>query len=227
MRGGIVLGGRARGVRFLRVRPSGHVTARRREVELSVERPVGPAGPPGGVARIATRFEVDPGGEGPSPAELRTAFDRLSADLDALVGPLLAAAPAARTDRELTELIETYRPRQKELVDLLRDDGEISPAEHERLAAYLDSGGGPESPARRAEVPVDRPLAAVPIGSDRSLPPSRPIPELLRTFQIATLRQAGLVRLRRQISFAEYMALKRHFEEGEGSARSSSKGGAD
>jgi hypothetical protein len=38
------------------------------------------------------------------------------------------------------------------------------------------------------------------------------VPELLRTFQIETLRQAGAVRARRQISFEEYMALKRHFE---------------
>jgi hypothetical protein len=175
---------------------------------------------------MTARFEVGPGGEGPSPAELKTALEQLSADLDGLVGPLLAAAPLARADRELTELIETYRPRQKELVDLLRDDGEITPAEHDRLAAYLRAGGGPEALAPRAELPVDRPLAAVPIAADRSLPPSRPVPELLRTFQIATLRQAGLVRLRRQISFAEYMALKRHFEEHESGTGPATKGGS-
>jgi hypothetical protein len=202
------------------------VTVRRREVELSIERPVGPGAPPGSVARLAARFDTGPGGEGPSPAELRVALDQLSADLDGLVGPLLAAAPVARPDRELNELVETYRPRQKDLVDLLRDDGELTPGEHGLLIAYLGRlPAAAAPPPRRAEAPTEHPLAAVPIAAapvaaERSLPPARPVPELLRTYQIDSLRQAGAVRARRQISFAEYMALKRHFEEAEQRTRS-------
>jgi hypothetical protein len=59
----------------------------------------------------------------------------------------------------------------------------------------------------------------VPLAAEPKLPPARPVPELLRTFQIASLRQAGAVRARRQISFAEYMALKRHFESTDGDAK--------
>jgi len=208
------------------------VPVRRREVELSVERPVGPGGPPGSVARLAARFDAGPDGDGPTPAELRTALDRLSADLDALVGPLLAAAPIARADRDLAELVETYRPRQKALVDVLRDDGELTVGEHELLSAYLTSAPerapAPPGPRPLAERPLAAvPIAAAPIATERSLPASRPIPELLRTYQITSLRQAGAVRARRQISFAEYMALKRHFEEAERGPRSTAEGGSD
>ncbi len=208
------------------------MTVRRREVELSVERPVGPGAPPGSIARLAARFDAGPGGEGPSPAELRAALDQLSADLDALVGPLLAAAPIARPDRELTELVETYRPRQRDLVDLLRDDGELTPTEHERLIGYLEARPAAGAPAPRGPEPnVERPIASVPIAAvplavERSLPASRPVAELLRTFQISSLRQAGAVRARRQISFAEYMALKRHFEETERGPHPAPEGGS-
>jgi hypothetical protein len=189
------------------------VGLRRREVELSLERPVGPAGPAGGVARLTARFDSGPDSSGPTPAELRKALDDLSTELDALVGPPLAAAPLARADRELGELVETYRPRQRELVDLLRDEGELTATEHARLVEYLGSRTDRPSPApRTVPPPIDRPIAAAPIGADRSLPPARPVAELLREYGIASLKQAGAVRARRQISFAEYMALKRHFE---------------
>jgi hypothetical protein len=188
----------------------------RRETELSVERPLGPGGPAAGVARLTVRFAPAPGGADPTPSELRAALVALTADLDAIVGPPLAAAPAARPDRELAELIETYRPRQRELVDLLRDDGEITPSEHDRLIAHLaERPAGTLPPPRTPEPVPDQPIAAAPIGSERSLPPARPVPELLKLYQIASLKQAGAVRARRQISFAEYMALKRHFEEAE------------
>jgi hypothetical protein len=185
----------------------------RRTVELSLERPVGAAGPSGGVARLTARFEVAPGEEGPGPSELRRALDELATELDALVGAPLAAAPIAQTDRGVEELVQAYRPRQRELVDLLRDEGEISPAEHGRLVQYLLGREESRSPVPAAlPLPIDRPLAAAPVAADRSLPPARPVPELLREYSIASLKQAGAVRARRQISFAEYMALKRHFE---------------
>jgi len=182
-------------------------------VELSVERPLGPHGPDGGVARLTARFETGPDGAGPTPAELKTALEKLTADLDAVVGVPLAAAPAARTDRDVVELVETYRPRQRELVDLLLADGEITATEHARLTEHL--AGTLRAPAARPVAEPDHPLAAAPAAADSALPPARTVAELLRTYQISSLKQAGAVRARRQISFAEYMALKRHFESAE------------
>jgi hypothetical protein len=207
------------------------VTARRRDVELSVERPLGPYPPSGGTVRLSAHFDVGSDGEGPSPAELAQALDSLKADLDALLGPPIAAVPIARTDRELAELIETYRPRQRELVDLLRDDGELTVAEHARLVDYLSTSEAsrPKSEAHGVAAETERLIATVPIDREPPARPAgevpvtpfapgkpvekvRPVPELLETYQITSLRQAGAVRARRQISFAEYMALKRHFE---------------
>jgi hypothetical protein len=209
------------------------VSLRRREVELCVERALGPERS-GGTVRLGARFDVGEGGEGPSPADLARELDRLTEELAALLGPPIAAAPLGRVERDLTELVETYRPRQRDLVDLLLADGELTAAEHGRLVEYLGSGaeartppGGPRAIAETdrliASVPIDRPPAAperlaAPGGAVKSLESARPVAELLKTYQIASLRQAGAVRGRREISFAEYMALKRHFEEEEARA---------
>ena len=203
-------------VRFLRAEPFDAVTARRREIELTVERPLGPDASSGGTVRLSARFEVGADGKGPTPAELAAELDALKADLEALVGPPIAAVPIARGERELTELVETYRPRQRELVDLLLADGEITTGEHRRLSEYLNLQptqaveAAPPSPELRV---ADSPIAAVPIAAGRPSEPIRPVAELLATYEITSLRQAGAVRARRQISFAEYMALKRHFEQ--------------
>ena len=192
---------------------------RRREVELTVERPLRPDLPSGGTVRLTTKFEVAPDGAAPNHAELSRALDDLQADLDALVGPLLAAAPIARPDRDLTELVETYRPRQRELVDLLLGEGELTAGEHARLVEYLGAPPAPpESPAPMVERRVDVPIAAVPAVVGRTEGEGRPVPELLRAYQISSLKQAGAVRGRREISFSEYMALKRYFQEEEAHA---------
>lgn len=187
-----------------------------REIELTVERPLGPDG---GVARLTARFDLV-GQEPPNPSDLAKTLEDLKADLEALVGLPLAALPAARPDRELIELVNAYRPRQRELIDLLRDEGEITSGEHARLAQYLANGGAaPVSPPvvpTPVAVPTDRPLAALPATVDRPSEPTRPVAELLQEYQITSLKQAGAVRARRQISFGEYMALKRHFEGREG-----------
>lgn len=206
------------------------MSERRREVELSVERPIGPEGPPGSTVRLTVRLETGADGERPTPQELARELEALQEDLNALVGPPIAAVPIARTERDLTELVETYRPRQRELVDLLRDEGELTRGEHARLVEYLGASGAapparvaaaspPETERLIATVPIDRHPAAAPVSAPAStiLPaaPSesaRPVAELLKTYRISNLRQAGAVRARRQISFAEYMALKRHFE---------------
>lgn len=201
------------GVRFLRRGAFGSVPLRRREVELTVERPLGPGGD-GTVARLTARFDAGPGEADPTPAELAAAFERLRSELDALVGPSLAALPIPRTDRSLEELVGAYRPRQRELIDLLRDEGEISSVEHARLAEYLGTGEAARPVAVRTPEPVlpPAPIAAVPLAAVPA-DAGRPVPELLRTYQISNLKQAGAVRARRQISFGEYMALKRHFEQ--------------
>ncbi len=206
---------------------------RRREVELSVERPLG-TDRPQGVVRLSARFETGDDGGAPKPEELARELDRLTADLDALTGPPIAAAPITRADRDLSELVGTYRPRQRELIDLLRADGDLTPTEHALLIQYL--AAAPEHAEREAEatptreterliatVPIDRPTgsplpraaAGAPATPPKSLESARPVAELLETYRISSLRQAGAVRARRQISFAEYMALKRHFEEEE------------
>jgi hypothetical protein len=202
------------------------VTARRRQLEISVERPLGARGPEGAVARLSATFDAGPDGEGPSSSDLAKALDQLLQELEGVLGPSLGALPASRNDRELEELVQTYRPRQRELVDALLADGELSAGEHQSLLAALPALSSAPRPAAHAPpgaspasvVPNvgETPIAAVPIVAEPKLPAARPVPELLRTFQISNLRQAGAVRARRQISFAEYMALKRHFEASDG-----------
>ena len=205
---------------------------RRRQVELSVERPLGPRGPVGAVARLTSTFDVSPEGDGPKPAELARALDQLLQDLEGLLGASIAGLPAGRPDRSVTELIDTYRPRQRELVDLLRDDGELTETEHGLLVAHLAgheplATAAPLVPAGADRGPAEASLAAIPASGGPRLPAARAVPELLRTFEITSLRQAGAVRARRQISFAEYMALKRHFEaEGKGGEPAETTGGA-
>jgi Tfp pilus assembly protein PilP len=189
------------------------VTLRRVELTLSVERELlGPTGTPERI-RLTAKFDAagDPSVE-PSTEELRAATARLREELDAIPG--MDSAPG-RSSRSLEELVETYRPRQAELVGLLQSDGEINAAEANLLLANLASAAsGPSAPgARPPDIPppTDRPIAAVPLELDRAPSTPRPVRELLEKYRIETLRQAGAVRSRRQISYEEYMALKRHF----------------
>jgi len=199
---------------------------RRREIELTVERPLRPDSPTAGTVRLSAKFDLPPEGPGPDHSDLARALDELQADLEGLLGPPLAAAPAARPDRDLTELVETYRPRQRELVDLLLGEGELTVGEHARLVEYL---AAPPAPSEARPTPpeprIEAPIAAAPIlAGGRRDEGGRPVPELLRIFQIGSLKQAGAVRVRGEISFAEYMALKRHFQETE--ARSQDRRGS-
>jgi hypothetical protein len=194
------------------------VTLRRREVELTVERGVDPGNPAAGSARLTARFEVSGGPDSPTHAELADALEQLRGELDGLIGVPLAGAIATRPDRNLVELVETYRPRQRDLIDALRDDGELTRGEHESLVSYLAGIGaaGARPPAVAPAVPsFDRPIAAMPIAAERASESARPVEDLLREYQIASLKQAGAVRARREISFEEYMALKRHFQKEE------------
>lgn len=176
-------------------------------IELTLERTVVDASGQPVTVRVSRRF--DPAAA-TGPEARAAALAQLAQELAAAVA-LVAPAPsaAARPDRSLAELIETYHPRQAELLDLLRDEGELSGVEYDRLRAHLATPA-PQPPP--AGVPItERPIAAAPLENDRAPTVPRPIDELIRTYQIASLKQAGAVRARRQISYDEYMALKRHF----------------
>lgn len=177
---------------------------RRTEYELSVEQEL-PAAADGAPrrARLTARFRAEADAPAPDEAELAGALreltERLSRAADAAgVGRRL---PESRPDRSLDELLETYRPRQRELVDLLHAEGELTDAEYALLTAHLPEGTRATNP----------PSAGPPAPSPSARAGNRPVEELLRTYEITSLRQAGAVRARRQISFEEYMALKRHF----------------
>jgi hypothetical protein len=189
------------------------VTLERTEVVLSVEQEAAVPGQPPRRLRLEARFAI--GSRPPSAADLGEALGRLDRELSE-AATLAGYAPTApvRADRPVAELVETYRPRQSELVELLLAEGEISPGEAEGLRAYLASPvavGAPSAPPRDEVPVVDRPIAAAPLENDRTTGRARTVSELLSTYRIESLRQAGAVRARRQISFEEYMALKRHF----------------
>jgi hypothetical protein len=187
--------------------------ARRRDYEISVERELAGGDPDRPVrARLSARVVPSEGADAPTPEELRDALNGLREELAAAAG--VPSGPA-RVDRPLPELIETYRPRQAELVELLHDEGELSDGEHVLLREYLArSSSSPPVPVPVAvRGPTDRPIAAAPLAHEPAPASSRPVPELLQRYQISTLKQAGAVRARRQISFEEYMSLKRHFDQ--------------
>ena len=177
---------------------------RKKELELSVERPLGSSlDPRSEVVRLTARFAVEGEGAGPTVEELEAALHALREELGRIPG--MASGP----DRPLEELVQAYRPRQVELVDLLRAEGEISPGEHEVLRTYVATTASPPGGAHPA--PVVPPSSLSPTqGVPRGAAP-RPVGTLLAEYRIQSLREAGLVRARRQISFEEYMALKRHF----------------
>lgn len=182
--------------------------------ELSAERTIpGVHGNPPTLLRLTAEFAVPPSGGGPSDFELQEAARTLQERLDRIVP--VESPGEEPSDRSLDELLHAYRPRQKELVDLLREEGTISQREQELLRSYFDEVPS-HAPAR-----VDRPgPAAEPGVPSRAGPPTagspaRPVEELLRLYGIESVKQAGAVRARRQISFDEYMALKEHFARDE------------
>ncbi|MCI4366223.1 MAG: hypothetical protein L3K08_00555 [Thermoplasmata archaeon] len=183
---------------------------RRTSITLGLEREVSnPEGPPERV-RLSASFEVED--DGPTSEELRAALDRLRGQLEEIAGGRSGVRAGTRA---LDELVETYRPRQSELVELLQEDGEISLPEAALLHTYLAQLAVRAEPMAGlppgVPPPTDRPIAAMPLENDRTPSTPRSIPQLLGQYRIETLKQAGAVRARRQISFEEYMALKRHF----------------
>jgi hypothetical protein len=188
---------------------------RRREIDLSVEREVTDDHGIVRRFRLLGRYVA----EGPEPSipteELAREVSALELELEsALASRVPGTRPPTpvRDERPLAELVETYRPRQLELIDLLLEEREITPDESNRLRQYLVDRASPTPVPDPAGVPIaDRPIAAAPLANDRSPSTARPVPELVRLYRIESLKQAGAVRARRQISYEEYMALKRHF----------------
>jgi hypothetical protein len=180
------------------------MSPRRKDYELSVEQEL-PAAPDGAPrrTRLTVRFSGESDETPPDETELARSIRELSERLAraAEASGVGAASRSERTDRPLEELLETYRPRQIELVELLHADGELTDGEYETLRSRVSE----PTPA----VPLPRPASPAPGAVART--PGRSVEELLRTYQITSLRQAGAVRARRQISFDEYMSLKRHF----------------
>jgi hypothetical protein len=193
------------------------VTLRRTGLDLTVEREVVDAEGNPKRFRLTGRFDVDPDGVPPTPEEVREQLRSLSEELDRGIPQGLAPALPKRPDRPLAELIETYRPRQVELLDLLLDEGEITEGECGRLRQHLAERAVAAAPDMAV---IDRPIAAAPLAFDRAPTVPRPVPELLELYRIESLKQAGAVRGRRQISYEEYMALKRHFSATETAASS-------
>jgi hypothetical protein len=182
------------------------------EIELSVEGEVGdPSG--GNPRRVRLVARVTPeGADGTSgSAMLAEWVAELGRVLDTALERMTLGSGRGgpRADRSLEELVEAYHPRQAELIELLREEGELTRTEHERLREYLTiptaASAAPPPP------PVGRSLAEAPLERDRAPSTPRPVPQLLALYQIESLKQAGAVRARRQISYEEYMAVKRHF----------------
>lgn len=170
--------------------------------------------------RLSATFEA--GDDPPSAEETARQLAALAKELDDALsaGPL--GGLAARPDRSTEELVGAYHPRQVELVDLLLAEGEITRGESARLREYLSGATAPMAPPADAGgvPPTERPLAAAPLAQDRTSSTVRPVDELVRLYRIESLKQAGAVRARRQISYEEYMALKRHFGAAEAAAAS-------
>lgn len=200
---------------FVRPAFAAAVVLRRKEIELTVEQEL-PSAADGARRRawLTGRFASEPTEVAPTVEQLRVALRGLAEELDrAVEGWGSGSASRPHPERTLAELVETYRPRQPELVELLHEEGELSDREYELLRARVGTpegagppGGGTSAGVRERGAPGTS-ASAEPHA--RSVP--RPVPELLRTYQISSLRQAGAVRARRQISFEEYMALKKHF----------------
>ena len=162
---------------------------RRKEYELTVEQEL-PAAADGAPrrARLTARFTGEAGETDLDDAELarslRELADRLARASEA-AGVGRGPAAGARPDREVRELLETYRPRQIELVELLHADGELTDGEYAVLRARMTERPSEVEEPRTPAVPPGGSEDRGPIGggaaaylSDRVVAPSgcRPRP---------------------------------------------------
>ncbi len=122
--------------------------AERTEVVVSVEVDAARPGEAPRRLRLEARFRAT--ASDPGAAELGEAVAALDRDLGEAVrlAGFVPTAPA-RADRTLSELVETYRPRQAELVELLLAEGEVTAAEADALRGTSPGPSPPVRPSRR------------------------------------------------------------------------------
>ncbi len=154
-------------------------------LELSVERATPSTdGRAPSIARLSVRFELNPADSRPSVDELHDALAELDRDLGEAVARL-SRGSSQSADRPLAELIETYHPRQVELIELLRSDGELSDGEATALRRHLSPpvASAGEPPARlgtSVDTHPSRPIEGGAASIDDRIPPNpRSVEDLL------------------------------------------------
>ncbi len=205
--------------------------ARRKDVTVSLEQEV-PSGEGEAPRRIRVTMTLEPGEDGKvAPAETAEAIQTLSSVLESSASSLALASGGTtgpRPDRSLSELVESYRPRDLQLLDALLWEGEITPTEHEMLRSQLPKPGAvaakvplpskevaPSPPPSPTPAPTSPPTAARPAASatGTARPSARSVDQLLRELAIQDLRDVNRARGRELISYDEWAALKAHFEK--------------
>ena len=200
--------------------------ARRKDLTVSLEQEV-PSSEGEAPRRLRVAMTLEPGEDGKvSPSETSEAVRELSDLLQSSASSLASASGSStgpRPDRSLSELVQTYRPRDLALLDALLWEGEITPTEHELLRSQLPKPGAVattapsparEVPASPTPAPPSTPAPARPVpASGTARPSARSVDQLLRELGIQDLRDVNRARGREMISYEEWAALKAHFEK--------------
>lgn len=200
--------------------------ARRKDLTVSLEQEV-PSSEGEAPRRLRVAMTLEPGEDGKvSPSETSEAVRELSDLLQSSASSLASASGSStgpRPDRSLSELVQTYRPRDLELLDALLWEGEITPTEHELLRSQLPKPGAvattapspsTEVPASPTPAPTSTPAPARPVpASGTARPSARSVDQLLRELGIQDLRDVNRARGREMISYEEWAALKAHFQK--------------
>jgi hypothetical protein len=194
--------------------------ARRDRLEISLEEDFPSAGdePP---RRLTLTWQLTPPEEGTIPwEEIRATIEELrnllKASREVLVPPEGGPWPTVpHEERSLEELLETYRPRSKELVDALLWEGQLTPTEHERLLQAVTQGPARRegSPPRGEDGGSERPPSQSPSSRRGGRPPRSP-QELVAELHLQDLKDANRARFQRLISYEEWVRLKEYFASG-------------
>jgi hypothetical protein len=167
---------------FLDIRDGPETAAERfldRSEELYQAETLTPQSRTKGIATFAMATLGLPEGvdEGPALGQFLSRARELLRRREMSVG-LFRTGGEIRAARGVPELLETYRPKDQEAVDQLRERGDLIPAEHRGLTLYLArSPGAPPlstAPSGRAE-PTFPPGAVVgaPTDTERKVAPNR------------------------------------------------------
>ncbi|MDE1820140.1 MAG: hypothetical protein KGJ23_07650 [Euryarchaeota archaeon] len=191
-------------------------------ITVSVEEEALPAGDtPARRVHLAMTLQPAEGAE-VTTEEVQAAVKLLSHHLESAIATLSEGGPSGagpRPDRPLPDLLETYRPRNLELVDALLWEGELTPTEHQVLQAAVRTPPerASKGPPPKTAPPPEAPLATIAPSASSSQGPARTSPRsvdaLLRELDLKDMRDANRARGRRMISYEEWAALKSHFEK--------------